>query len=74
MEELADLSGGFHYEILCNIGKRVPRVYLRHGSVQGPRTTLATSIRTSDICKSYQAPFERLTHMINVYTRKICQY
>lgn len=37
VEELADLSGGFHYEILCNIGKRVPRVYLRHGSVAGTK-------------------------------------
>ncbi len=26
-ETLAALSGGFHYEILCNIGKRVPRIY-----------------------------------------------
>jgi alanine racemase len=31
MEELAALSGGFHYEIPCVIGKRVPRVYSRHG-------------------------------------------
>ena len=29
VEELAALSGGFHYEIICQIGKRVPRVYLR---------------------------------------------
>lgn len=37
VEELADLSEGFHYEILCGIGKRVPRVYLRHGSVVGTK-------------------------------------
>lgn len=37
VEELADLGGGFHYEIICNIGKRVPRVYLRHGSVAGTK-------------------------------------
>lgn len=33
--ELAALCGGFHYEIVCNIGKRVPRVYLNHGEVVG---------------------------------------
>ena len=27
MEELADVSGGFHYELPCLIGKRVPRIY-----------------------------------------------
>ncbi|MEY8337099.1 alanine racemase [Lachnospiraceae bacterium 62-35] len=31
VEELAEVSGGFHYEILCGIGKRVPRVYIRDG-------------------------------------------
>ena len=33
VEELARLGGGFHYEIVCDIGKRVPRVYLRGGQV-----------------------------------------
>ena len=28
MEELGDLSGRFNYELACDIGKRVPRVYL----------------------------------------------
>lgn len=37
VEELADLSGGFHYEIICDIGKRVPRVYLRGGAVVGTK-------------------------------------
>lgn len=27
IEEIAELAGSFHYEFLCNIGKRVPRVY-----------------------------------------------
>ena len=27
IEELAEKSGGFHYELLCGINKRVPRVY-----------------------------------------------
>ncbi len=29
MEELAELSGRFNYEFACDIGKRVPRVYVR---------------------------------------------
>lgn len=31
VEDLARLGGGFHYEIVCDIGKRVPRVYTRLG-------------------------------------------
>lgn len=37
VEDLAGLSGGFHYEILCGIGKRVPRVYLREGRIIGKK-------------------------------------
>lgn len=37
VEELAALSGGFHYEIICQIGKRVPRVYLRDGKAIGKK-------------------------------------
>ena len=37
VEEIAALSGGFHYEIICQIGKRVPRVYLRDGKVIGKK-------------------------------------
>lgn len=29
VDELGDLSGRFSYEFLCNIGKRVPRVYVK---------------------------------------------
>lgn len=36
-EELASLSGRFHYELLCDIGKRVPRVYYRDGNVVGSK-------------------------------------
>lgn len=32
-EELAALAGGFHYEMVCNINRRVPRVYLEGGQV-----------------------------------------
>lgn len=35
VEDLARLSGGFHYEIVCDIGKRVPRVYMRLGELIG---------------------------------------
>ncbi len=27
VEELADLSGSFNYEFICNLGKRIPRLY-----------------------------------------------
>ena len=33
VEELTQLSGGFSYEFVCGIGKRVPRVYLKKGKV-----------------------------------------
>ncbi len=32
-EELAALSNTINYEIVCNVGKRVPRVYIRSGKV-----------------------------------------
>ena len=37
MEELAALCGGFHYEIPCVLGKRVPRVYVRGGQIVGKK-------------------------------------
>ncbi|SEU26723.1 alanine racemase [Lacrimispora sphenoides] len=37
VEELAAVGGGFHYEIVCDIGKRVPRVYLENGRVIGTK-------------------------------------
>jgi alanine racemase len=37
VEELAERCGGFHYEILCDISKRVPRVYLEQGEVVGTK-------------------------------------
>lgn len=33
MEELGDLSGRFNYELACDLGKRIPRVFYRHGGV-----------------------------------------
>ena len=31
MEELGELSGRFNYEFACEIGKRTPRVFFKHG-------------------------------------------
>ena len=31
IEELGDISGRFNYEFACEIGKRTPRVFFRHG-------------------------------------------
>lgn len=33
MEELGEISGRFNYEFACNIGKRIPRVYLENGEI-----------------------------------------
>lgn len=33
VEELAQKSGGFHYEILCGISRRVPRVYVKENRI-----------------------------------------
>ncbi len=33
MEELGGLSGRFNYELACDLGKRIPRVYLKDGKV-----------------------------------------
>lgn len=32
-EELGELSGRFNYELVCDLGKRIPRVYLQNGQV-----------------------------------------
>lgn len=33
MEELGALSGRFNYELACDLGRRIPRVYLRDGKI-----------------------------------------
>ena len=33
VEELAELAGTFNYEFVCDLGKRIPRVYYRNGKV-----------------------------------------
>lgn len=37
VEELAGACGGFHYEIPCQIGKRVPRLYIKDGALWGQK-------------------------------------
>lgn len=37
MEEISSMSHSFHYEFACDVGKRVPRVYFRHGKVVSAR-------------------------------------
>ena len=36
-EEIGTISGRFPYELVCDIGKRVPRVYLRDGQAVGTK-------------------------------------
>lgn len=33
MEELGELSGRFNYELACDLGKRIPRVYMKDGVI-----------------------------------------
>ncbi len=43
-EELGDLSGRFNYELICDLGKRIPRVYTEKGKIV--------------FCKDYTEDFE----------------
>lgn len=49
-EEIARVGGGFHYEILCDIGKRVPRVYVSGGQVVGVKDYF------HDVYEGFQGP------------------
>ena len=33
MEELGALSGRFNYELACDLGKRIPRIYVKNGKI-----------------------------------------
>lgn len=33
MEQLGNLSGRFNYELACDLGKRIPRVYVKNGKI-----------------------------------------
>ena len=35
MEGLGEVSGRFHYELACDIGKRVPRRFWKDGKIVG---------------------------------------
>ncbi|MGN0298150.1 MAG: alanine racemase [Lachnospiraceae bacterium] len=37
VEELADMAGSFNYEFICDVGKRIPRVYYQKGKAIGMR-------------------------------------
>lgn len=37
IDDLSVLAGTFNYEFVCNLGKRVPRVYLKDGKVVGTK-------------------------------------
>lgn len=37
MEELGERSGRFNYEFVCDLGKRIPRVYVHKGKVIGTK-------------------------------------
>lgn len=37
MEEVGERSGRFNYEFVCDLGKRIPRVYLHKGRVVGTK-------------------------------------
>ena len=34
-DDIAQLTGTINYELVCLVGKRVPRVYMRHGKGVG---------------------------------------
>ncbi len=39
-EELAEIQGTINYEIVCNVGKRVPRVFIRNGEIINTKKTV----------------------------------
>lgn len=41
LEELGDLSGRFNYEFVCDLGKRIPRVYEYKGQIIGNKDYFA---------------------------------
>ena len=37
MEEIGDLSGRFNYEFVCDLGRRIPRVYRKEEKITETR-------------------------------------
>jgi len=33
VEEIAAMAYSFNYELVCNVGKRIPRIYYRQGRI-----------------------------------------
>ena len=48
VEKLSELSGRFNYEFVCDLGKRIPRVYVQDGKVEEPITPDKPTIRILD--------------------------
>lgn len=69
VEELARLGGGFHYELICDLGKRVPRVYLRGGRIAGTKDYFQDVYEAFAVRSSRAVPFSRLNHMLIVDRR-----
>ncbi|GEK90529.1 alanine racemase [Alkalibacterium kapii] len=38
--DIADLTNSFHYEVLCGIGKRIPRIYIKNGKITAKHNAL----------------------------------
>lgn len=41
VEEAGALSGRFNYEFVCNLGKRIPRVFLKNGQITGTKDSFS---------------------------------
>ena len=37
VEELSEICGRFNYELCCDLGKRVPRIFMKNGEVVGTK-------------------------------------
>ena len=37
IDDLAVLAGTFNYEFVCDLGKRIPRVYIKNGKIVGTK-------------------------------------
>jgi alanine racemase len=40
VEEIADMSASFNYEFVCDINRRVPRIFYEQGKVIGVKNYL----------------------------------
>lgn len=49
-QEMGEMSGSFNYEVVCNIGKRIPRIYLWNGEITGVKDYFSDPYDV-DICR-----------------------